>query len=153
MNNEMCPCGSQKKHKNCCYPYLSGASHAPNPEALMRSRYVAFCLGDTAYLKRTWHPETLPEDLEEEPQAWISLNILETWEEENEGEVEFKAELIYDSTLETLHETSMFEKIDGKWFYHSGEFHQEEGYTRKLRKTEICPCQSGKLFKNCHFKK
>ena len=52
--NNLCPCGSTKKAKRCCGPLLDGQP-APTPEALMRSRYVAYSLGDVAYVQRTTH--------------------------------------------------------------------------------------------------
>ena len=52
--NSLCPCGSTKKAKRCCGPLLDGQP-APSPEALMRSRYVAYSLGDVAYVQRTTH--------------------------------------------------------------------------------------------------
>ena len=61
---------------------------APTPEILMRSRYTAFTQGNSKFIKGTWHPDTLPEDLaEDEPSNWIGLEIVE-WgmdEEEIEG--------------------------------------------------------------------
>ena len=41
-----CPCGSGRAFDECCGPFLSGAAAAPTPEALMRSRYAAYALGD-----------------------------------------------------------------------------------------------------------
>ena len=45
-----CPCGSGRAFGACCGPALSGERPAPTAEALMRSRYTAFTLHDTAYL-------------------------------------------------------------------------------------------------------
>jgi SEC-C motif-containing protein len=61
-----CPCGrSDAKGRvfpfaQCCGPFLSGAQHAPDAEALMRSRYTAFVLQEAGYLLATWHPRTRP---------------------------------------------------------------------------------------------
>lgn len=43
-----CPCGSQIEYKSCCGVYHQGARVAPTPEALMRSRYTAYSLGNIA---------------------------------------------------------------------------------------------------------
>ena len=153
MSSKICPCGSKKEFDQCCGIYLSGKALAPHPEDLMRSRYVAFYRNDLDYLKKTWHPETYPEDLgSEEPSNWVGLEIIEASVEEDEGEVEFKARLIYDNKLEVLHEISYFDKIDGQWLYHSGDF-ENDGKPEKLSKSTPCPCGSGKKFGNCHFQK
>ena len=47
----------------CCGPLLQGKQFAVDAEALMRSRYTAYVLGDAAYLRRSWHPDTCPADL------------------------------------------------------------------------------------------
>jgi SEC-C motif-containing protein len=41
----------------CCGPCHRGEREAPDPPALMRSRYGAFTRGDEAYLVRTLHPD------------------------------------------------------------------------------------------------
>ena len=156
MSNQevQCMCGSGVSYLECCRPFHFGDQIAETPDVLMRSRYAAFVLDEIEYLKKTWNPETLPEDLgEDEPSNWVGLEIID-WgmdEDEVEGEVEFKAKLIYGSKLETLHELSHFDKIDGKWLYHSGEFKNDGAHIRKLSKSEPCPCGSGKNFKNCHL--
>lgn len=150
MPAQNCPCGSQKELASCCGRYLNG-DLAPDPESLMRSRYTAFCLGDWTYLKKTWHPETCPDDLgEDEPSHWVKLEILDADFEDDEGEVEFKAYLLHGNKLEVLHEVSQFEKVDGAWVYHSGEFQNEGNNVFKIAKSDPCPCGSGKQFKNCH---
>ncbi|WP_275423743.1 YchJ family protein, partial [Virgisporangium ochraceum] len=53
-----CPCGGGP-YAACCGPAHGGAP-AATAEALMRSRYSAFALGDADYLLRTWHPTTRP---------------------------------------------------------------------------------------------
>ena len=152
MTTPICPCGSQLSFELCCAVFIQNGQLAPNPEALMRSRYTAFCRADLAYLQKTWHPETYPEDLgAEEPSNWVRLEILEAWAEDDEGEVEFRASLIFDNKLEVLHELIFFERIDGQWLYHSGEFKNESDKPRKIAKSEACPCGSGKTFKQCHY--
>jgi len=64
-----CPCGTGRSFAQCCGAALSGAHPAPTAEALMRSRYTAFALRDTAYLLASWHTSTRPAtlDLDETP--------------------------------------------------------------------------------------
>jgi len=52
-----CPCGSRRPYKLCCAPFHRGEREAPDPEALMRSRFAAFAKKEAAYLVRTLHPE------------------------------------------------------------------------------------------------
>ena len=79
----LCPCGSGLCLAECCGRYLTGgAEHlgAPTPEALMRSRYTAFALGDEAYLLDTWEEAHRPEAIWARGEArvkWLSLKVLE----------------------------------------------------------------------------
>lgn len=120
----------------------------------MRSRYVAFTLRDHAYLKATWHPETVPDLAADEPANWVGLEIIETGIDESGdlGEVEFRAKLVVGNRLEVLHEISDFEKIDGRWVYHTGEFVDESAKSTVLSMKAPCPCGSGEKFKHCHFR-
>lgn len=147
-----CPCGTKLAFAACCKPYLDGKADAATPEILMRSRYTAFTRGDFAYLKKTWHPDTVPDLTAEEPSNWVGLEILRASAaaDGETGEVEFLAKLIVGDRLETLHEVSDFEKIDGRWVYCSGEFKNEEP-PAKISMKMPCPCGSGEKFKHCHF--
>jgi SEC-C motif-containing protein len=151
---EKCPCGSGANFAACCQPYIDGKLLAPEPEVLMRSRYTAFSRGDLKYLLDTWHPETVPELDQDEPSNWISLEIIESGIDETGtyGEVEFIAKLILGDKLEVLHEVSEFEKIDGRWLYHSGEFKNDLSKTQTITMKAPCPCGSGEKFKHCHFR-
>jgi SEC-C motif-containing protein len=153
---EKCPCCSGDSYEECCAPYLESGQLAPDPMTLMRSRYTAFCKENYDYVNKTWHDETRPDGLGEgEPNKWIGLEIIEwaTDDEDVEGEVEFKARLIIGDQMETLHEVSSFDKIDGRWVYHSGEFKNENQRLKKISMKDPCPCGSGKKFKHCHFEK
>lgn len=127
---------------------------AESATQLMRSRYSAFFLGQIEYLKKTWHPETCPEDLSaEEPSDWFSLEIVSSDESEDgtEASVEFIAKLVYDYHVEIIHEISDFDRLDGKWVYHSGEFVDDTKGPEKLSKKSDCPCGSGKKIKHCLY--
>lgn len=149
-----CPCGSKLTFAACCKPYLDNTAEAATPEVLMRSRYTAFTRGDFGYLKKTWHPDTVPDLDSDEPSNWISLEIIATAidEDDQEGEVEFVAKLIVQDRLEVLHEVSEFERVDGLWVYCSGEFKNDRAVPRKIPMKEACPCGSGEKFKHCHYK-
>ena len=95
-----CPCGSGGTYAQCCEPFHDGAP-APTAQALMRSRYTAFVVGDEDYLFRTWHPRTRPEGPYCHPGTrWTGLTIHETVDggaDDEAGIVEFTA------TYRTVH--------------------------------------------------
>ena len=92
----------------------------------MRSRYTAYLLVDEAYLKATWHPDTLPVHLNLSEQVgtkWLGLKIMrhETTDE-NHAIVEFVARYKIHGNAHRLHEVSRFERIAGCWYYVDGAF-------------------------------
>jgi SEC-C motif domain protein len=145
-----CPCGSGLALAECCGRYLSGAAVAPTPEALMRSRYTAYVLGNGEYVLATWHPSTRPArlDPEAEPTRWLKLEIVgpPPYSDES-GEVNFTADFFAEGSFQTLHETSHFRREAGRWYYLDGkalwERHKPPG------RNEPCRCGSGKKFKKC----
>ncbi len=56
MASQDCPCGSGQRYSLCCKPFHKGEREAPDPVALMRSRFAAFALGEAPYLWRTLAP-------------------------------------------------------------------------------------------------
>jgi SEC-C motif domain protein len=93
---------------------------AATAEALMRSRYTAWNMGNIAYIRATWHPATLPVDLT--PPAglrWLSLAIGASQELADEGWVTFTAHYRQRGERGVLSERSYFMRIDGRWLYHS----------------------------------
>jgi SEC-C motif domain protein len=100
MNEPDCYCGSQKNYKDCCHPFMTGASKPETPEQLMRSRYSAFCIKDIEYLISTHHPskrqanerDLLSKTIQET--QWLGLKILKTEmdpDDPHTGFVEFAA--------------------------------------------------------------
>ena len=81
-----CPCLSGETYGACCGRYhrglLAGGADsvtAPTAEALMRSRYAAFAVGDADYLLATWHPSTRPADLDlDDDVTWRRLDVVAT---------------------------------------------------------------------------
>ncbi|MEU2087772.1 YchJ family protein [Nocardia beijingensis] len=119
-----CPCGRGEAFDDCCGPVLSGERPAPTAEALMRSRYTAFAVGDTGYLLRSWHPRTRPRELTLDPaQRWLFLEITGTERGglfDDSGTVEFVAHYRDADGRGALHETSRFTRADGAWVYLDG---------------------------------
>jgi len=112
---------------DCCGRYHAGEP-APDAERLMRSRYSAYVLGLEDYLRATWHPSTRPAALELDatprPQ-WLGLTVkAHTPLDETHATVEFVARYKLNGRAFRLHETSRFEKLDGRWLYVDGEIHE-----------------------------
>lgn len=116
LENQNCPCGSAKSYNSCCGIYHQGGV-APSPEALMRSRYVAFVYENVQYLRDTWHPSTRPMlDLEGNPE-WVQLQVLDSWQRENQGFVHFRAFYRENGSLQMMEEKSKFVCENQCWFY------------------------------------
>lgn len=119
-----CPCGRAAAYDECCGRYLAGTP-APDAEALMRSRYTAYTRRDEAYLLATWHPATRPERLglaEESPPRWLGLAVKRhAVLDADHAEVEFVARYKVAGRAFRLHETSRFERLDGRWYYRDGQ--------------------------------
>jgi SEC-C motif-containing protein len=118
-----CPCGSRLAYERCCQRWHDGEA-APDAEALMRSRYVAYVLGLEVYLLATWHPGTRPAELS--PGAlqrrWLGLKVLRHDPLEPGGAVvEFIARYKSGGRAHELRETSRFVREDGRWLYVDGD--------------------------------
>ena len=119
-----CPCGSGATYGECCGPLHDGTA-ASTAEALMRSRYSAYAVGNLDYVFRTWHPRTRPADLAPTPGlTWVGLEILRTVDggaADDTGEVEFRASFRDARGERVMHETSRFERRGGRWVYVDGD--------------------------------
>jgi SEC-C motif-containing protein len=115
----------------CCAPYHRGDREAPDPVALMRSRYAAFALGEAEYLVRTLHGEhpdrALPRaDLvrslrgAKERLRYPSLAILDQRRGQGTGEVLFAAGIVEHGRDCSFVELSDFAHDGAGWRYLSG---------------------------------
>jgi SEC-C motif-containing protein len=115
-----CPCGRPLSYEECCAPAHRGSA-PPTAEALMRSRYSAYVRDDTAYLLRSWHPDTRPAALEREPGLrWTGLEVVESTGGglfDAEGVVEFRARYVEHGRPGEMRERSRFVRHDGAWVY------------------------------------
>lgn len=122
-DDDPCPCGGGR-YGDCCGPRLSGDKPAETPEALMRSRYTGFALGEPEYLKATWHPDKRPSKVTIEPDLrWLGLKIVDTADGDgpDEGFVEFVARHKKGGgPAGRISERSRFRRIDGLWYYLDG---------------------------------
>ena len=123
-----CPCGGVPDGAAlpaCCGPFLAGEAWPPTPEALMRSRYTAYALGERDHLFRTWHPATRPRDVEVDGSlVWTGLDVLSVNGDEVEGTVEFAAHWTSgEGRLRqrgAVRERSTFTRRAGRWMYRDG---------------------------------
>jgi SEC-C motif-containing protein len=120
-----CPCGLGRPYAACCGPLHAGAI-AESAEALMRSRYSAYVLGDIDYLLASWHADTRPDRLDLGDVAatrWLGLEVRRhAMTGADTAIVEFVAR--YKSggaPAVRLHELSRFVREDGRWFYVDGD--------------------------------
>jgi SEC-C motif-containing protein len=133
-----CPCGGPS-FATCCGPYLAGDAIPPTAEQLMRSRYTAYTRGDEAYLRATWHPNTLPAGPIIDPNdkcQWLGLEVKSTLrlrqrkanlpEMPDSDTVEFVARYKIAGRAHRLHEVSRFVREHSagaaRWFYLDGSF-------------------------------
>ncbi|WP_235915384.1 YchJ family protein [Puerhibacterium puerhi] len=130
-DSDRCPCLSGDTYGACCGPIHRGERLAPTAEALMRSRYSAFAVGDAAWLLASWHPRTRPATVDlDDDVAWRRLDVLATrggGPFDDQGEVEFAAFWRDGASGERgrLHEVSRFVREPagpgGRWLYVDGD--------------------------------
>lgn len=128
-----CPCNSSQPYKACCAPYHKGQP-APTPEALMRSRYSAYAVGDVDYIMATTHPDNggymadkaaWRKQLRAYVNATDFLGLLvherNTDADGERGTVRFSAALAQNGLPAPFSETSVFVRVKGRWLYRSGK--------------------------------
>ncbi len=157
----LCPCGSGRNLDECCGPIIGGAVAAPTAEALMRSRYSAFALGDIGYLASTLSDDLNAEfdQIEAEKTVknatWHGLDIRATTgggHDDDFGTVEFVARFRLNNQQQVHHELSEFARKDGRWICVGGKVNPK-GPPRqagnKVGRNEPCPCGSNRKYKKC----
>lgn len=119
-----CPCDSKKLFCDCCAPYLAGNQNAPTPETLMRSRYTAYTLVRIDYIQKTMRKKAA-ENYDPVGAAkwassvkWLGLTVIDSSPaKSNTGTVTFVGRFLENNIQKEIAEKSLFEKIDGMWFY------------------------------------
>lgn len=144
-----CPCGSGLTLADCCLPVISGQAPAISAQALMRSRYTAYVLGNVDYLAASWHPSTRPQQLEPGGDLeWLGLEVLSCkagLANDMKGSVEFIARYQQQGRKGQAHENSRFVREQGVWLYLDGDLKTASVVGRN----DPCTCGSGKKFKKC----
>jgi len=157
---ELCPCCSEKKYIDCCFPIIKGERKAQTAEELMRSRYSAHAKHEIDYILNSTHPDKRNNFNIKSSQEWslksewLGLEIKNTIDgniSDMEGYVEFIAKFKYKDLPQTLHEKSFFKKDNDTWFYFDGKPvpAKQVSNASKIGRNEPCPCGSGKKFKKC----
>ncbi len=124
-NTMLCPCQSGQTYAVCCEPFHLGNTDAPTPETLMRSRYSAFVFANVDYIEKTMQgPAAKSFDKTDCLQfatsmTWQGLTVLSTQTlSAIRGLVEFHVRFTTaDGIPQCIHERSVFQKINGKWYY------------------------------------
>ena len=154
-----CPCDSSLEFDDCCGPILAGRP-APTAEALMRSRYSAFVMGNLDHLNRT-HAAEIRADFDllnaertVEEAKWLGLEVRTVVDggiDDQTGQVEFVARFSRHGKTYVQHELASFCRENGAWMYRHGQINPKSP-PRQVTKTgrnEACSCGSGKKYKKC----
>jgi SEC-C motif-containing protein len=122
----LCLCGSAKEAAQCCEPFLEGKAKPESPEALMRSRYVAFCQVKIDYLRETTHPKKREAFDASDNATWAKqakfkkLDVQRAWQVGDRGEVVFRATFEIEGRTQVHAERSRFVREDGRWYFVDG---------------------------------
>lgn len=155
----LCACGSDQDLDSCCGPIINGTP-ASTAEALLRSRYTAFVLGNIGYLADTLSPDIRGDfdQVEAENTArnakWQGLEmraITDGLENDESGSIEFIARFRLHGKQRVHHELAKFHREQGRWMCVGGQM-DPKGPPRQIAKAgrnEPCPCGSGKKYKKC----
>lgn len=119
----------------------------------MRSRYSAYATQNAQYIFDTYAKNRQASqslaDIEQWAQQchWVQVDIVSKGSSE-ETKVEFIAKYLQQGKLYVLQEDSSFVIENGQWRYLDGDIidHKEIG---KVKRNDLCPCQSGKKYKQC----
>jgi len=155
-----CPCGSGADLEECCGPIIGGGRSAPTAEALMRSRYTAYVLGNMDHIDNTYaaekrDPATSARNKNPfEAVEWLGLDIFDTTGggvDDDTGTVHFAAHFREHGKSLVHRERSNFRRDGGNWVYVDGELNPKGETVRstKIGRNQPCPCGSGKKYKKC----
>jgi SEC-C motif-containing protein len=120
---QVCPCGSAAAYHACCGRFIEHKEVPQTALELMRSRYTAHVLRDSAYLQQTWHRGKRviePHGADDRAAKWIGLEVLRHTADGAAATVEFVARYKFGGRAQRMHEISRFVREDGRWFYLDG---------------------------------
>jgi SEC-C motif domain protein len=155
-----CVCGKGESNEACCLPYIKGDAQPPTAEALMRSRYAAYVLGEIDYIIGSHDPETVEEvdrenaELWSKSSEWQGLEIVKCEDggaADEKGTVEFIARFKMKGFGQIHHELATFRKHDGRWVFSDAKelAPPPQVNAPRVGRNDPCTCGSGKKFKKC----
>jgi SEC-C motif-containing protein len=166
MTDQTCPCramdSQQLAYSACCARYIEERLPAPSAEALVRSRYTAFAIGDIDYLVDSLAPESR-HDFDRKAithwsrsSQWLGLEILSTEQGptgDETGYVEFVAHFTSEGERYSHRERSLFrhDAQNGRWYFLEEANRKNAPLVKgkQAGRNDPCPCGSGKKFKKC----
>jgi SEC-C motif domain protein len=156
-----CVCGAGESTEAHCLPLIRGEKLPETAEALMRSRYAAYVLGEVDYILKT-HGDEAAKDVDRKnteawskSSTWLGLEIVRTeagGPADDKGKVEFIARYKVKGMSVQHHEVAEFEKRAGKWVYVEGQEISPPPIKRdepRVGRNDPCSCGSGKKYKKC----
>ncbi|MEN7529985.1 MULTISPECIES: YchJ family metal-binding protein [unclassified Cupriavidus] len=128
-----CPCGNGP-YASCCGRFHRGEAVPATAEALMRSRYSAYVLGDAGWLRQTWHGSTCPEDLSfDNGTRWLGLTVKShVQQDDTHATVAFVARYKVGGRAHRMEELSRFvfeprePNTPARWLYIDGELKEQD---------------------------
>lgn len=156
-----CVCGLGESTETCCGPIIQGRTPPETAEALMRSRYSAYVLGEVDYILGSLHPDhrqDVDRDATEtwsKKATWTGLEVVTTeggGPKDDVGIVEFIARFELNGVPQTHHELAEFARANGRWYYVDGKILGQKPVVRegpRVGRNDPCPCGSGKKYKKC----
>jgi SEC-C motif-containing protein len=157
-----CHCGKGESLETCCGPYLDGKALPDTAEALMRSRYSAYVVGNIDYIVGTHDPDRAKDvDRKNTEQwsknaEWLGLEVLSTEQgtpADEVGVVEFVARYKLSGVKVEHRERALFRKHSDRWVFVDGIEIKGPPVVRnepRVGRNDPCPCGSGKKYKKCH---
>lgn len=151
-----CPCGSGLSFEACCGPVISGAP-AATAEALMRSRYSAYVVGELNHVADTHAPEVRDDFNRPEAERlarhciFEGIEIRKATETGERAQIDFVLRFTRDGKDMIQVELADFRKVDGRWLYAGGKLSPQVTQRNVVRigRNDPCPCGSGKKAKKC----
>jgi SEC-C motif-containing protein len=156
-----CVCGLGESTETHCLPIIKGTAKALTAEAVMRARYAGYVLGEIDFIMDSLHPEHRKDvdrkssETWSKKAKWLGLEILSTkdgGENDDSGEVEFRAHFEMKELRQEHHERATFERYNGKWYFVDGQQVSNVPVVRegpRVGRNDPCPCGSGKKHKKC----
>ncbi len=146
----LCSCQSGLNYTDCCEPFHQNHAIPQTAEQLMRSRYCAYVMKNIDYIVATTAPnQQVLLDKKglldwAKTTKWTGLEIVSHIPtlSKTHSTVEFNAFFATENGEQVHHETSLFVKINARWYF-------VDPTVDLPTQKQPCLCGSGKKFKHC----